>query len=204
MIEINLLPEALRKKKGKPLNLPKLPAFPVLVGIIGLFIVLQIILVFVAQAKKATFSSLNKKLTSISTSSEEAKRMEDELKTISAKITTVEQLSALRLAWAKKLNDLSDSLISGIWLRSIYLKKTETTDPSAKPKRILMVEGASIISGEKEQGYVGEFVNSLKANKEFSGDFYEIELVKVERRKIRNTEVIDFIVACHFKEGRGL
>jgi len=203
MIEINLLPEGLRKKKAKHLKLPHLPALPIIYGIIGFLILIQLILVFTVQVKKVTLNSLNKKFTSISAGSGEAKILEDKLKELLAKVDAVEKLSSARFNWAKNLNDLSDSLVSGIWLRRLYIKKVDVGIPSTMPKQLLVIEGSSIVSGEGEAGCVGDFVNSLKENKEFSEGFHEIELTRVERRKIRHTEAIDFIITCYFKEGRG-
>ncbi|KPK38870.1 MAG: hypothetical protein AMJ78_09375 [Omnitrophica WOR_2 bacterium SM23_29] len=197
MIEINLLPQELRKKKKQPLKLPRLPALPIVAGIIGCLIFIQVLLLIMVQAKKASFNSLNKKLTSISTLNAEAKGVEDKLKEFSSKVDAVNKLSTSRFNWGEKLNDLSDSVVSGIWLRRIYVK-------SAEPKRLLILEGSSIVSGAEEPGSIGKFVNSLKENSSFSEDFDEIELTKVERRKIGRTEVIDFIIACHFKPRRNL
>lgn len=204
MIEINLLPEELRKKKRQPLKLPKLPALPIVAGIIGFLIFIQVLLLIMVQAKKASFNSLNKRLTSISASSAEAKALENRLKEFSSKVDAANRLSSSRFNWAKKLNDLSDSVVSGIWLRRIYVKRTESSAKSAVPTQLLILEGSSIVSGAEEPGSVGKFVNSLKDNGSFSEDFDEIELTKVERRKIGRTEVIDFIIACHFKTGRNL
>lgn len=204
MIEINLLPEELRKKKRQPLKLPKLPALPIVAGIIGFLIFIQVLLLIMVQAKKASFNSLNKRLTSISASSAGAKALENRLKEFSSKVDAANRLSSFRFNWAKKLNDLSDSVVSGIWLRRIYVKRTASGDKSAVPRQLLILEGSSIVSGAEEPGSVGKFVNSLKENSSFFGDFDEIELTKVERRKIGRTEVIDFIIACHFKAGRNL
>lgn len=204
MIEINLLPEGLRKKKAKHLKIPRLPAVPIISAIVGFLILIQIILVLAVQVKKATLSSLNKKFTSISAGSAEAKILEDKLKELLAKVDAVEKLTSSRFDWAENLNDLSDSLVSGIWLRSLYIKKVDAGISTTTPKQLLIIEGSSIVSGEREAGCVGEFVNSLKENKEFSESFHEIELTRVVRRKIRHTEAIDFIITCYFKEGKGL
>lgn len=204
MIEINLLPEKLRVKKKQALALPALPVIPIVIGVIGFLIVLQLILAVLVQAKKAVFNSLNGKYSSISASHVQAATLENDLKNLSYKIDTVEKLSASRFKVSKKLNDLSDLTVPGVWLRSIDIRKGESPSEPGVLREALVIEGSSTVSGEKEDGSIGRFVNSLKESAPFSEDFSEIELTRVERKKIRNTEVMDFIVICTFKKGKGL
>lgn len=204
MIEINLLPEKLRVKKKQALALPALPVIPIVIGVIGFLIALQLILAVLVQAKKAVFNSLNGKYSSISASHVQAATLENNLKNLSYKIDTVEKLLTSRFKVSKKLNDLSDLTVSGVWLRSIDIRKGESPSEPGVLREALVIEGSSTVSGEKEDGSIGRFVNSLKENAPFSEDFSEIELTRVERKKIRNTEVMDFIVICTFKKGRGL
>jgi len=204
MIEINLLPEKLRVKKKQALALPALPVIPIVIGVIGFLIALQLILAVLVQAKKVVFNSLNGKYSSISASHVQATTLENNLKNLSYKIDTVEKLSTSRFKVSKKLNDLSDLMVPGVWLRSIDIRKGESPSEPGVLREALVIEGSSTVSGEKEDGSIGRFVNSLKESAPFSEDFSEIELTKVERKKIRNTEVMDFIVICTFKKGRGL
>lgn len=204
MIEINLLPEKLRVKKKQALALPALPVVPIVIGVIGFLIALQLILAVLVQTKKVVFNSLNGKYSSISASHVQATTLENNLKDLSYKIDTVEKLSTSRFKVSKKLNDLSDLMVPGVWLRSIDIRKGESPSEPGVLREALVIEGSSTVSGEKEDSSIGRFVNSLKENAPFSEDFSEIELTRVERKKIRNTEVMDFIVICTFKKGRGL
>ncbi len=204
MIEINLLPEKLRTKKRQPLALPAVPFIPIAIGAIGLLIALQALLIVWVQATQMTFNSLNRKYSSISSSNLQAIALDNNLKEISSKVEAVDKLLNSRFQLAKKLNDLSDSVVSGIWLKSIDIKKGEAPGEPGVLREVLVLEGSSIVSGEKADGFIGRFIDSLKDNASFSADFEEIELSKVERTKIKNTEVMDFIIICHFKKGRGL
>jgi len=204
MIEINLLPEKLRIKKRRPFALPALPFMPIAIGVVGLLIAFQVMLVVWVQAKQMTLNSLNRKYSSISSSNLKAIALDSNLKEISSKVDAVDKLLNSRFRLAKKLNDLSDSLVSGIWLKSIDIKKGEAPNEPGALREVLVVEGASIVSSETANGFIGKFVASLKENVSFSDDFEEIELSKVERSKIRKTEVMDFVIICHFKKGRGL
>lgn len=204
MIEINLLPEKLRVKKRQALALPSLPIIPIAIGVVSFLIALQLILIVWVQAKKMTFNSLSRKYSSVSSSNLQAMTLDSDLKEISSKVDAVDKLLNSRFQLAKKLNDLSDSVVSGIWLKSIDVKKGEAPNEPGVLKEVLVIEGSSIVSGEKADGFIGRFIDSLKDNASFSADFEEIELSKVERTKIKNTEVMDFIIICHFKSEKGL
>lgn len=204
MIEINLLPEALRVKKKRVLTLPNLPLIPIGIGIAVFLIIIHLILITGIQVKKMVFSSLNGKFSSLSDSSFSAEALEVKLKDVSSKVGIVENILNSRFHMAKKLNDLSDSVVSGIWLKDIEVKKEEVPFEKRDVKESLAIEGSSIISGAGADGFIGKFVNSLKENASFSADFDEIELSSVERAKIKGTEIMNFVIICHFKKGKGL
>lgn len=204
MIEINLLPEKMRVKKKQPMELPALPFIPIAIAAAGILIAIQLILIVWVQVKQMTFDSLSKKYSSISSSNLQAMTLDNNLKEISSKVEAVDKLLNSRFQLARKLNDLSDSVVSGIWLKSADIKKGEAGNVPGALKEALVIEGSSVVSGERADGYIGSFITSLKDNASFSEDFEEIELSKVEREKIRNTEIMDFVIICHFKKGRGL
>lgn len=226
MIEINLLPEELRKKEA--FRLPKLPIIPIAISVIGVLILLQLLLLFLIQARKTTLNSLNNKFSSIALSAIEAEALKNKMDSLSGKVKMMETLNASRFIWSKKMNDISDSMVSGIWLRSLYIEKEKMEGtgmpvvmpppqagqpgmppelPKAPtPKAFLILEGSALVQEGKEPGTVGKFVSALKENKSFFEDFDEIELRGVERKTVgqsSNTEVIDFKISCRFKEGRG-
>lgn len=204
MIEINLLPEKLRVKKKQSMEISALPFIPIAIAAAGLLIAVQLILIVWVQAKQVAFDSLSKKYSSISSSNLQAMTLDSNLKEISSKVEAVDKLLNSRFQLARKLNDLSDSVVSGIWLKSVDIKKGQAGNAPGALREALVIEGSSVVSGERADGYIGSFITSLKDNASFSEDFEEIELSKVERAKIRNTEIMDFVIIGHFKKGRGL
>lgn len=230
MIEINLLPEELRKKEA--FKLPKLPIIPIAISVIGVLILLQLLLLFLIQARKTALNSLNNKFSSIALSAIEAEALKNKMDNLSGKVKMMETLNASRFIWSKKLNEISNSMVSGIWLRSLYIEKEKmegmavpttmssvpiggtegagmlgaTPPKAAATKVFLILEGSALVEEGKEPGTVGKFVSAIKGNKSFFDDFDEIELRGVERRTVGqslHTEVIDFKISCRFKEGRG-
>lgn len=204
MIEINLLPENLRAKKKEPMKLPSLPIIPVAAGVVCLLIAIQILLWLFIQVKSVSRDSLKKKIALIADSNKDAMAIDGSLREISSRVEVVGKLLNSRFDVAKKLNDLSDSMVSGVWLRSVDVKKGESSSEPGILRETLLIEGSNIVIGDSGEGSISRFVNSLKENESFSSDFDDIELAKVERKKVQNTEIMDFIIICHFKKGRGL
>src|SRR3989338_121464 len=195
MIEINLLPPELRVKKKEPMKLPSLPIIPVAAGVVCLLIAIQVLLWLFIQVKSVSRDSLKKKIASIAASNKDAMTVDSSLREISSRVEVIGKLLNSRFDAAKKLNDLSDSMVSGIWLRSINVKVSKET---------LIIEGSNIVIGDSGEGSISKFVNSLKENESFSSDFDDNELAKVERRKVQNTEIMDFVIICHLKKGKEL
>jgi len=204
MIEINLLPPELRVKKRDPMKLPSFPIIPIAAGAICLLIAIQVLLLFFIQVKSISRNSLKKKITLLSASNKEAMAVDKNLREISSKVEVVDKLLSARFNVAKKLNDLSDSMVSGVWLRSLDVKKGEALNEPGVLRETLVIEGSRIISGDSTEGAIGKFVNSLKNNASFLSDFDNIEIAKEELKKVENTEIMDFVIICHFKKGRGL
>lgn len=204
MIEINLLPPELRVKKKEPMKLPSLPIIPVAAGIVCLLIAIQVILWLFIQVKSVSRDSLKKKVASIAASNKDAMSIDSSLREISSKVEVADKLLNARFNVSKKLNEISDSMVSGVWLRSLDVKKGESLNEPGLLRETLVIEGSRIISGGSAEGAIGKFVNSLKENASFLSDFDNIEIAKEERKKVENIEVMDFVIICHFKKGRGL
>jgi len=204
MIEINLLPPNLRVKKKESMKLPSFPIMPVAAGAICLLIAIQVLLLFFIQIKSVSRDSLKKKIALLSASNKEAMGIDNSLKEISSKVEVADRLLSARFNVAKKLNDISDSMVSGVWLRSLDVKKGQALNAPGGTGDTLVIEGSSIISGVSAEGAIGKFVNSLKENTSFVSDFDNIEIAKQELKKVENTEIMDFVIVCYFKKGRGL
>lgn len=204
MIEINLLPPDLRVKKKEPFKLPSLPIIPIVAGAVGVLVVIQILMLLFIQVKGVSSNSLKKKIALISSANKEAINIDNSLREIASKADVIDKLTNSRFNLARKLNDLSDSMVSGIWLRTIDVKKGEAIGEPGILRELWVLEGSSLVSGKSQEAPIGKFVNSLKENTSFSSDFGEIELAKVERKKVQNTEIMNFVIICHFKKGKGL
>lgn len=131
MIEINLLPEDLRKKEPKfgkfdlsvidldNVNMKKMPLVNIGIIAITVLVVFHLILFLVGSNSKASLNALAKKNEALSPKKKEADSLKSELDLINKKVTAIDGLMVKRFSWAKKLNALSDAATSGIWLTEL-------------------------------------------------------------------------------------
>lgn len=132
MIEINLLPEEL-KKKNEPkfkkfdlsglsidnFNIKNIPL--VKIGIIAATVLtaFHLTLFLVGTTSKSSLASLTKKRDVLLPEKNKADSLKDELTRINKKVTAIDGLMVKRFSWARKLNSLSDALTPGIWLTEL-------------------------------------------------------------------------------------
>ena len=189
MIEINLLPERLQRRKKAKFQQKILLASGA--GLLSLLIVIHILLGLFIIAKKVQFSNLERNYQSISSTKKEADSIKAEISKYRAKVETIAQLMDSRLLWAKKLNQLSDAMTPGVWLTELSLERPKS----------LTLKGTTTSKKGEEMALVGKFMDSLKKNQLFFKDFRDIELESAQSRKIKDIEVMDFVISCFLKEG---
>ncbi|MFH0763732.1 MAG: hypothetical protein V1927_01855 [Candidatus Omnitrophota bacterium] len=132
MIEINLLPEEL-KKKNEPkfkkfdlsglnidnFNIKKMPLVKIGIIAVTALAVFHLALFLVGTTCKDSLASLAKKKDALLPKKNEADSLRNELARINKKVTAIDGLMVKRFSWAKKLNSISDALTSGIWLAEL-------------------------------------------------------------------------------------
>ena len=221
MIEINLLPEELKKTRrsgsridvGK-IDLGKLPMLNIAVAGIVIIIAVQIV-IFVFGALFGMISgSLEKDYKSISPARQEAENFRTEISRMSRKISAIDELMVKRFSWARKLNDLSDSVTPSIWLTQLDYDEKTTERPKAGAvaargenrqatekvlERYLIISGAASSMGEEGTALIGRFIEKLKENASFYSDFSDIELGSIKREQAGNQEMMTFKMTCLFK-----
>ena len=194
MIDINLVPSHLRKKKkgrfflGK-INIP----FEIIIGCGGGLLVLlgviHILLLYVNIRKLAQHKVLQKKWEAIRPEKEAVDAVVSEMRSAQSKCQAIEGIAGKSdLSWAQKLNILSDSLSRGVWLKKVALDDG-----------VLFVEGSAISKETTEIISIHHLTSKLKANNDFSRHFTDLELGSIQRRKINNVEIVDFIITMKVK-----
>jgi Tfp pilus assembly protein PilN len=212
MIEINLLPEEMKKKVSPfaqmnfPIfNLQKLPVLTIAAVFAGILVVVQVLVIVMSIYSKVTLNSLAKKYDDLAPKKREADALKAKSDAITKRVNAIDELMGKRLSWAKKLNALSDSMTPGIWLnemeydeRPVANVKAVKGKVSGIPGRLLM-NGFAAGSGEQGLALIGKFITSLKGNEAFYSDFSDIELIASKSDKVEGQEVMNFKIGCVFK-----
>lgn len=187
MIEINLLPEALKTKGKKIYGNPKhllnlAPLIPV--ALVAIFIFINLYLVTVNIAKSIQLSYFNNKWKRLGT---QRKTLEDFRKKydvlFSADSKIIQQLVSQRINWPEKLNKLSLNLPSGIWFNELSFKQ-----------KSFVLKGTAVSLQKEEMNLINKFIDNLKKDKEFFMYFNTLELGSVLRRVISGYDVVDFVL----------
>ena len=225
MIEINLLPDELKKKESpfKALNLSgidlkSVPVIPIAAGLVGLLLAMHILLFLVGIYGKIGFANYTKKYDAIAARKSEADALKAQVVAIHKKVAAIDDLMARRFAWSKKLNALSDFMTPGIWLVSLdYEEKmgerqvafqvpgTKGQAPQTGTRtekglvRYFVISGYASSMGEQGAALVGRFIKNLKENGTFYSDLNSIELVSIKSEKFDNQDVMAFRIICSFK-----
>ena len=193
MININLIPPHLRKKdKGKLLGKINIPLEVIIGsggGLLVLLGIIHVLLLFVNIGKLAQHKSLQKQWETMRPNKENVDSVVNEMRVFQSKYKSLEEiLTGNGLSWARKLNILSDSLPRGVWLKKIALDD-----------ELLFIEGGAISKETTEIISINRFASSLKADAPFMEHFTDLELGSIQRRKIKNVEIADFVITMKVK-----
>lgn len=196
MIEINLLPSELRRKKER-ITLPR-EFYVIGMMILGFLIVLHAATGVMIKWKRYRVAKLSRRWTELAPVKKEIDIVKREIADLSQRVGGIDQLMVKRFLWSEKLNQLSDLIVPGIWLRELFLGSSVQLKDSPPT---LTLKGSVISLRGEEMAVVGKFMANLKQNKGWSFDFDNIELQSIQRREIKGTEIMDFVLICYFKEG---
>lgn len=192
MIEINLLPENLRRKKQFQLNLAFQANNVRLIGggaLLGVLIVLIIFFSVGSSIRRAQASRLIKREQGMAQQTSQAETISKDVSILSAKMATLDEITQRSFLWARKLNQLSDLILPGIWFTRIYVDSGNR----------LMVEGSVISKKEEAMASVGKFMKDLREDEAFFKDFTNVKLESVERQSLDKRDVVEFKIVLYFR-----
>ncbi|MBL7072280.1 MAG: PilN domain-containing protein [Candidatus Omnitrophica bacterium] len=202
MIEINLLPRELRKKKKKHFGkMPPLPFLPIAAGLLAVFISLNFVLIFFEIHKKKSLNVLNEKWESMRPEREKTEKLTSEILTLEKRVAATRKIAEPDLKLVKLLEGLSKAVNPNIWIERLDLKSARQS--VSGNKGFLEIEGYAIGKNEQATLLVAKFISNLEGIKVFS-DFSEtIELKNINKRDFSGEEVMRFKLRCDFKEEEG-
>ena len=192
MIEINLIPNQLRKKRGIDrtllggLNLPAEMVVGIGAGFIFLLLMVHLVLLYFNITTFIQYRNLQTQWDGLKPVRENVDSAANELKTVQNKLKSIEEIIGnAHVLWSQKLNILSDDLPRGVWLRKL----------SANEK-MFSVEGSALSKQNEEMINVHTFTTSLKEDKEFMKNFSDLELGSISRRQIDKVDIADFVLTA--------
>ncbi len=196
MIEINLIPEALRKGQktsSLTINIPRDVLLGVGSALLLLIVTVHLVLGVIWLNGIGQLSSWNKQWQQVQPDKTILDSMTKESGDLKKKINAIQSITTQKSAlWAPKFNAISDALPRGVWLKRMTLDKIGLT-----------IEGSVVSRSRNEINNVGWFLSALKKNKEFMKDFASLEENSIQGSKANAIEVTDFSVMAKLKNETG-
>lgn len=198
MIEINLLPEDMRRKErqlpfelnfdiGLELGKIKFLAAGIFAGVLVLLLLVFFMGSFVRSKQ---IIALKVKEEAIASQKGEAEKVNNEFSILKAKVSELDAITRRSFLWSEKLNQLSDLVLPGIWFTRIY---TDSEDR-------FIIEGSVISKQEEAMASVGKFMKNIREDTLFFKDFSNIKLESVQRKTIDERDIVDFRIVLYFAE----
>ena len=131
MIKINLMPEDLRERESSFKNIKmnfKLQGRVfrnIAIAAILVLAILHLSLFFIAARNSSIFNSMSQSYKKLLPNKKEYEALKAEVGVTNKKAKAIEVLMANRFSWAKKLNELSDSVTQGIWLTALTYEEKQ-------------------------------------------------------------------------------
>lgn len=220
MIEINLLPESMRREKRE--GSKEIFLFSIGGLLVGLLILTWILLSLQIIVVNRKISHLEREWKELLPITEETAMLIEKKRQFEERGTVLDTLMKGRLLWAKKLNQVSNLVPEGVWLSNISIgTKVEMvqsvkakgkvaggeTQPQLPPLekkeiKVLVIRGStvSVKKGEEIVDLVGIFINRLREDETFFKDFSSIELGPGQRGMIGGIDIWNFELNLPFKE----
>lgn len=181
-----------RRKRGRGLlgggfNIPR----EVIIGLVGgLFVILLLISILLQTTIFMQFAerkALKQEWEAILPSKARVDAVLGQLRNLQSKVKSIENITGAEdIVWSAKLNDISDSVPRGVWIKSIIGNEQR-----------LVIEGSSVRKVKDEMINVHDFAASLKAQKNFLKNINDLEVGSIQRRNIKNIEVADFSITAN-------
>lgn len=158
-------------------------------GLIIFLIFIHIFLIVINVRKMAQHTGLQRRWESLLPSQKEVDSLVIELRALQGKQKAAEGIfPGRKILWSQKLNIVSDHLPRGVWLRKVSFEEG-----------MLLIEGSAVSIENEGMSSVHKFTSNLKGEVEFLADFADLELGSIQRRKIKDMDIADFIITARLR-----
>lgn len=194
MIDINLVPENLRKKKKgksalKGVNIPLEVVIGSAGGLFFVLVIVHILLLFVITAKMGKKKVLEMKETEIAPAKTKVEAVITEIRTLQGRQKSLDEVIGIdNIQWAQKFNIISNALIQGVWIKKISLNE-----------EAMFIKGSAISKQGREMESVHDYASLLKKDKAFMKGFKDFSMGAIQMRKIKDVDIADFLFKAKIK-----
>jgi len=197
MIEINLIPEELRNRVGKPVktvangSATKLSPQLLILCIPVIFVLLVIThsyFIFLGLTRTAQLKTLKAKWENSLLQRKSLEEFNAEYSFVSTDARDTEKLLLERVNWSEKLNKLSLSLPAGVWLEYISVSGKE-----------FYLRGKAVSLDKAEVSLIRNYVDGIKNQPQFMKNFSFLEISSIKKSAIGAYEIADFSLTGAYK-----
>ncbi|MBF0594211.1 MAG: PilN domain-containing protein [Candidatus Omnitrophica bacterium] len=187
MIRVNFIPQELRKDRGDLWAegfgaLSREVIIGILVAAAGVLLFLHLILGGMALGKVAEHAMLQARWSSLGPEKRVLDSITNETKALQTRMNSVKVItSAQGVVWARLMNEVSDSVPKGLWIREIKFDKGQLT-----------ISGSAVSKVKNEMIVVNNFVDTLKAQPQLKKSFSGIDVDSIQRRENTALSIADF------------
>jgi len=198
MININLLPEKMQRRKSRKGLLPGGLVLPreIVIGLIGGFLVFlavwHVLLQVVIMGRCIQLRAMESRWKKVMPQKMEVDAVVKELRGLQSRLKAIKSLKGPNeISWSRKLKTLSDDVSYGVWLRQLALEDNT-----------LLINGSSASKHKVEMINVHNFVKALKNDAVFMAGVASMELESIKSRQVGEASVADFVVRVVLETGK--
>lgn len=196
MMNINLVPESLRKQKKNFWVKKVLRSLPleIIVGVMGgVFVILvatHILLQGIIFVQLGSHSRVKTNWEQLLPQKRQVDQVLQDIAFLRENISSVEKVTTKRRTlWAPKLNVISDQIPPGVWLQRVSLEGNT-----------LMIMGSSVSKQGNEMISVSNFGSNVKSQDIFMHNVSNIEVSSIKRRMVKDIMAADFTISVKIDE----
>ncbi|MFH1799008.1 MAG: hypothetical protein ABH844_06735 [Candidatus Omnitrophota bacterium] len=203
MIEINLLPPEMRKKKKHLFQeLPVIPLIPVCALGVGVLLIMHTALSFTTGENRKLLKKLETKWLDMQPEQEKINTIVRETNLFEKKALSLRRIARPDISWARLLKGLNKAVISKIWLSGldlVYYDDAGRMQSMGDFPSVLKISGYALGNSEKATSITAKFITSLEMSKDFSDYFERVELENMQNSEFAGEECMIFELGCVFK-----
>ena len=196
MIKTNFIPENFRKERSDIFQngfaqVSQEVSAGIIIAGIGFLILIHVLLGLVAVFKVAHHQVLLVRWNSLSTDKKALDIITQETQALQKKMFSLKPITSSQgIVWGELMNEISDSLPKGVWLREMRYDKDQ-----------LMIKGSAVSKTNNEVIITGNFVSALKEQPVVKEQFTGLQVESIERRENAALSIVDFLLKAKLKVG---